>query len=202
MSSIMGNIQMLVYLILFLCAVMFYMRWRNNKICSENMSCRFVSDEGNGYRRFYPVVNGILHIPPDKKRVGAEYGVGNLTTYNVNYPEKVIGFMSIIQAPAKECLFDERTAEPLSNRTPLLLLTPQAIYNVNTERFTEQASGRSQLENKDIAKELGMPQRKSGGFNLKWVIILLIIAGLGVAGLLVYNHFHAAALAKAALGVP
>lgn len=203
MSSIMGNIQMLFGLVLFLCIALFYMRYRNNKVCSENISCRFSSDEGNGYRKFYPVVNGILYIPPAKKRAGAEYAVGSLSTYNVKYPEKVIGFMSVIQGDVKECMFDERTAEPLSNRAPLLLLTPQALYNVNTERFTEQASGRSQLENKDIARELGLPQHKSGaGFSWKWVIIFLIVMGLGIAGLLLYKHFHAASLAKAALGVP
>jgi hypothetical protein len=191
-DSIVANLQMFVYFLLFIAIVMFFMRWNNNKKCKDNILCRFVSDEGTGYKKFMPVIDGVLHIMPTKKRAGAEYAVGNLATHNVNFPEGVPTVMSFIQANAKECWFDERTAEPLSNRSPMLLLTPSAIYNIVTERFTEQASGKSQLEQLEIAnqsKSLGGSPAKSGGMSIKTILIIVGVLGMIVAGIYLFMYF-------------
>lgn len=192
MESIVANLQMLVYFLLFIFVLMFIMRWRNNKRCKDNIICRFVSDEGSGYKKFMPVVDGILHIMPTKKRAGAQYAVGSLSTHNVNYPEEVPSVLSFIQANAQECWFDERTAEPISNRSPMLLLTPNALYNINTERFTEQASGKSQLEQYEIANQAkafgNLPSQKSG-MSIKTILIVVGVLGAVIAGLYLWSHF-------------
>jgi hypothetical protein len=191
-DGIVSQLQIFVYFVLVFAILIFIMRWSNGKKCKGNILCRFVSDEGNGYKKFMPVINGILHIMPAKNRAGAEYAVSSLTTHNVDYPETAVFPFSLAQVSMKECWFDERTAEPLSNRSPMLLLTPNSLYNINTERFTEQASGKSQLEQYEIAnqaKALGnMPQRKSG-INLKVILIVVGLLGLGIAGILLYMHF-------------
>ena len=192
MSSLVSNLQMFAYVILAFVVLLFFMRWQNEKKCKDGILCRFVSDEGNGYKKFMPVINGILHIVPDKKRAGAEYAVSSLTTHNVNYPETAVFPFNFAQVSVKECWFDERTAEPLSNRSPMLLVTPNALYNMNTERFTEQASGKSQLEQYEIAaqsKMLGNVQPHKSGVNMKVILIMVGIFGLAIAGVAIYMHF-------------
>lgn len=172
-----------------------YLRSYYNKKCRDNILCEFITDEDTGYKKFFPVREGVLYIEPNKRRAGAEYAVGKMITYNVDYPDGVPPFMSWIQTKAKKAIFDEATAEPLTNRTPMLLLTPQRLYNKDRERYTGIAAGQSLKEEKERGEQVKPPSK---GISWKWIIFLLI--GIGIAAAIIFKDYLGG-ISNAALGI-
>lgn len=194
----MDDLQKILITIIMFFVVMMYMRWRNGKKSRDNILCEFATDEGTGYTEFHPVKEGILVINPTKKRAGAEYPVGNVNTIIVDYPEHVPGFLSFIQVKAKKSWFDEQTAEPVLNRSPMLMLSPQRLYNKDRERYTGLAAGQSISEVKE-REDKNKSGGKSSGISWGWIVILAVIF-LAVAGYIVAQDYIGAS--NAALGLP
>jgi hypothetical protein len=171
-------------------------RYHNSKMCRDNIYCEFITDEGTGYHEFHPVIDGMLIVRPTKKRAGAFYPIGNVTTIIVDYPSGVPMWLSFIVSKAKKTILDERTAEPILNRSPMLLLTPQRIANRETERYTALASGQSVIEERKASDALN---RGKSGSNINWglVIGLIILACVIVA---VVFYFKNQSMINAQLG--
>lgn len=187
--------QILILIIMYFIILMVW-RIRNGRKSRDNILCEFATDEGTGYNQFHPVKEGVLHIEPTKKRAGAEYPIGNINTITVDYPESVPFFLPLIQVKVKKTWIDEQTAEPVLNRSSLLNLTPQRLYNRDRERFTALATGQSQIEEKQAMQH---SKPKSSGMPVS-LIIVLIIAGVFLAGLFIFKDYIG--ISKAALGLP
>lgn len=185
-------------LVIFLFLIMLYYRIRINRLCGLNIFCEFKTDEGTGYTKFMPVQEGKLIIEPTKRRMGAIYPVGDVVTYLVDYPSLsgLFKIFSFVQSKAKKAVFDESTAEPLTNRSPLCLITPQRLFNLDRERFTALATRQSVQEEKRMEQE-----RPKSHSKISWttILILLVIAALIIIGVIVFPQLGTM---KAALGVP
>ncbi len=196
------NIDTIVYLILgFFMFVMIY-RYRYNKLAKDNMRVYFSTDEGTGYHKWMPIVNGKVFIKPSNTRAGAIYPIGALNTDIVDVPENVPAILSFIQVKAKYTALCEHTAEPLFNRGAKLKITPQSIFNTDQERFTGLAAGQSAMERQEVNKDL--PKIKTGGgSNTKMVIIFVVVAILAVAAFILWQKFGGGGTpSPAELGLP
>lgn len=180
----MDSMTNLLGVIIIFFVVMMIWRAQNLRKADKNIWCEFVTDEGTGYTEFNPVKEGILTIEPTKKRAGAEYPIGSVSTMLVNYPQSVAFFMKMIQVKARKVILDELTAEPILNRSPMLLLTPQRMFNQSRQQFTQLAVGRSVQE----AKELGQQVKTSGSKGSSWMWwVLAALVGVGVAIFLLFQ---------------
>lgn len=196
------DVSTIVYVILlFFMFVMVY-RYRYNKLAKENMRIFFSTDEGSGYFKWMPIVNGKVFIKPTATRAGAIYPLGNLNTVNIDFPENVPALLSFVQVKAKMTVLDEHTAEPILNRGAKLKITPQSIFNTDQERFTGLAAGQSAMERQEANKDL--PKLKvSSGSNTKYVIIFIVVAILVVAGIILWQKFGGGRTpSPAELGIP
>jgi len=192
----MSFMNQIMILIIFYFIVMLIMRVRNGRKSRDNILCEFATDEGTGYENFFPVKEGVLTIEPTNKRAGAQYPIGNVNTIVVDYPAHVPVFLSLIQVKVKKTWIDEQTAEPVLNRSSLLNLTPQRLYNRDRERFTSLATGQSVIEEK---RQMEQQKKSSSGISTGW-IIALAIAGVLIAALMIFKDYLA--LSSAALGLP
>lgn len=192
----MSFMNQLTILIIAYFVMMLIWRIRNGRKSRDMALCEFATDEDTGYEEFHPIKDGKLIIEPTKKRSGAEYIIGGVRTITVDWPQHVPFFLALIQVKVRKVWLDEQTAEPMLNRTPLLSITPQRLYNMDRERFTALATGRSAIEEQQAKEQI---KGKSSSMPILW-IVLLAAAGVLIAGLFVLKDYLA--VSNAALGLP
>ena len=180
------QVAYILLMILVIFISLLFVRHRISRSCRDEMLCEFITEEDTGYTKFYPVNEGKITIYPKGGKSGKEYVVGGLRTFIVDYPS-VPGFLSIIQSKARKVIFDEASGEPLSNRTPLLLITPHRLFNWSTEKFTGIATKQSEAQADKTMKSA----KKPGSSSLMWWIIMLIIAAVVIGGFVIIQKMKA-----------
>lgn len=193
------QVQNILILIICFFLILVLQRYKYGKLTKEKILVLFSTDEQSGYFQWHPIKDGMLMIPPTDKRAGVEYPIGNVNYITMPYPFNTPSYMSLMQVTARITVIDERTGEPLLNRSNCIVGTPQMLWGLHNEQFTRQAQGTSRMEEEKIRKE-NQANAPSKPMNWKGFLIFIAIVGLAVAGYLAYQHFTG--VNNAALGLP
>jgi len=163
--------------------ILFYLMWLKRSFQRRvigQLLCEFITKEGNGYEKLYPVEHGTVEIPLKDVKKGRQKGktflVDRLATYMVDYPANWPGFL---QAKAKKAVFFEGSLMPLSipKEQAKGLLSPEFLYNLKNEMFSELAVAYSR-DQKALLEQLEK-QPKPSTLYIWLGLILVAIAGLG-----------------------
>lgn len=170
--------------------IIVWFRARNQRLCTGTILCEFVPKAGKAFHKFLRAEHGVLTIPKSKKSVGKEYGIAELATYPIDYPQ---GWPKIVTAEAQKAIFYEESAEPAFNRSDRPIVSSRWLYNTMHEKFTELGVQFSQ----DIEE---IRKNAKGGYSnyLLYGIIAITVFGLG--GIFYYLYENFAAI-RAGLGV-
>jgi len=181
----------IAFILFFIIGWLFYLRSHYAKAVVGKVYCEFITKEGNGYARLLPIENGVIKVEPTKKKPGKVYFLRDVATYNVDFPP-VPRIFSIIQTKAKKCIIDEECAEVISNRSGKMALSPVLLYNLISERFTQQSMEASMRADK------GEVPKKVSRFSWSKVVWIILALALIAGGAWVVQNID---LLKAASGV-
>ena len=177
-----GAIQVITALSCAILIIGFLMYLKRNfqKKVIGALLCEFITPEGNGYERLYPVEHGVVELPLKEvqkgKKKGKTFLVDKLATFIVDYPEN---FPAFLQAKAKKAVFFEGSFIPVSIPKGKVsnMYSPEFLYNLKNEMFSELAVAYSRDE-KSLLEKLEK-QPKPSTLYLWMAIITLAVLGLG-----------------------
>lgn len=171
----------------------FYLRGKYIKQSLNNLLAFIVPKAGKGHFELLPIQGDSITLPPTRDKRGHTYTMSDISRVPVAFP---INRPKFLQTTIDMAVFDAESWEPMTNRLGLLQLSPQRLYNLVNERFTnigvEQALEEQEGRGKAPAKK-----------GIKWSTVLIIFLVLGIIGMgvFLYSTFNELEALKVAAGV-
>lgn len=176
--------------------ILFYIMYIRSKYIKQsigNLLCLFVPKAGKGYWRLLPIQGDTVTLPPTREKKGRSYMMSDLARVPLDFP---INRPRWLQTTIDGAVFDADSYEPMTNRSSKLLLSPERLYNLVNERFTNIGVEQAFEEQESRGK---VPQRKGTRWSTVIIILLvMVLLGLGFWAFTMMNDMEAL---KAAAGV-
>lgn len=168
---------------------MFRLRAKYHKEAIDHVLCEFITPVQTGYTERLAINKGVMVVEPkvDKHtgktiRPGKIFTAEELQTYDVGYPE---GWCPPwIRTKIRKGTFFENDVTPVSGRRKEDTMSPEQLYSIVNERFTEMGTEQAARE-----KELE-DRAKKGLAGATWLYIIggVTLAGVVFVGVYLYAN--------------